>query len=144
MLVPSVQSVLALGLAALCAAWLWRLAGPREVARAVAVDTPGAGVDLALAGRLFGVPAAPLKPPAEANPLADVILKGIYRAKEGQGGFVVVQIGNQPPRPVLAGAEIKPGLKLTRLESDHAVFVREGTESRLSLPSRPNLVRQAP
>ncbi len=144
-LIRSAQSLLALALAALCAVWLWKLVGPREVARAPAIDTAGPGVDLVAAGRLFGVPPVQAKSgAAEANALADVILKGIYRTREGEGGFVVVQIGNQPPRAIFAGAEIKPGLKLARLSADHAVFTREGAETQLALPARPKLVQPAP
>jgi hypothetical protein len=143
-LIRAVQAVLALALAALCALWLWKLAGPREVARAPAIDAAGAGVDLVAAGRSFGVPPVQAKSAPEANALADVILKGIYRTREGEGGFVVVQIGNQPPRAIFAGAEIKPGLKLSHLEPDHAVFVREGAEAKIALPARPKLVQPAP
>ena len=145
-LIRSAQAMLALALAALCAVWLWKLAGPREVARAPAIiGAADTGIDLAAAGRLFGVP--PIQPKsasAEADALADVILKGIYRTREGQGGFVVVQVGNQPPRAIFAGAEIKPGLKLSRLEPDRAVFVREGAEAQIALPARPKLVQPVP
>ena len=144
-LIRSAQAALALALAALCAVWLWKLAGPREVARVPAIDTAGLSVDLAAAGRLFGVPPVQARSAsAEADALADVILKGIYRTREGQGGFVVVQVGNQPPRAIFAGAEIKPGLKLSRLEPDRAVFVREGAEAHIALPARPKLVQPVP
>lgn len=144
-LIRSTQTVLALGLAALSAVWFWKLVGPREVARGPAIDTAGLSVDLVAAGRLFGVlPEQAKLAPAEANPLADVILKGIYRTRGGEGGFVVVQIGNQPPRAIFAGAEIKPGLRLARLGADHAVFMRDGAEAQIALPARPKLVQPVP
>ena len=144
-LIRSAHAVLALALAALCAVWLWKLAGPREVARAPAIGAADTGSDLAAAGRLFGVPPVQAKSAsAGADALADVILKGIYRTRAGEGGFVVVQVGNQPPRAIFAGAEIKPGLKLLRLEADRAVFVREGAEAQVALPARPRLVQPVP
>ena len=145
-LIRSARAVLALALAALCAGWLWKLAGPREVARAPAIiGAADTGIELAAAGRLFGVlPVQAKSQSAEANALADVILKGIYRTREGEGGFVVVQVGNQPPRAIFAGTEIKPGVKLLRLEADRAVFVREGAEAQVALPARPRLVQPVP
>ena len=139
----AVHLALALALAALCASWLWTIAGPREIARGTAGEAATISADLAAVGRLFGTAVAP-SAAAPVNPLADVLLKGVYRARDGEGGFVVVQIGNQPPRPVMAGAEIRPGLKLAKLGPDHAVFVGALGETRLELPVRPILVKPAP
>lgn len=133
-----VQLALTVTLAVIFAQGLWKLLGPREMARSPAKDTVATAVDLAPAAGLYGVPVQ-AKPPAQVNPLADVILNGIYRVGEG-GGFAVVRIGNQPPRAIHAGAEIKAGVKLARLGPDHAIFLRENEELRLSLPSRPKRV----
>ena len=138
----TINVAFAVALAALCASWLWRIAGPREIARAAGGSALAAAPDLAATGKLFGTPV--VVNPVVQNPLADVQLKGIYRTQEGSGGFAVVQIGNQPARPVMAGAEIRPGLKLSRLGADHAIFSGERGETRLDLPARPALIKPAP
>ena len=139
---PAVRLALALALAGVCASWLWTVAGPRGIARGTAGEAATMPVDLAAAGRLFGTAAA-ASAAAPVNPLADVLLKGVYRSREGEGGFVVVQIGNQAPRPVMVGAEIRPGIKLAKLGTDHGVFEDERGEIRLDLPVRPALIKPA-
>ena len=140
--VRAVLVTLFIALAAVSAQGLWKLLGPREMARLPASDAPAVAVDLAAVAGLLGTPAQP-KSPEQVNPLADVILSGVYRAGEG-GGFAVLRIGNQAPRAIHAGAEIRPGIKLAKLGLDHAIFLRGGEELRLSLPAKTRVATPVP
>jgi general secretion pathway protein C len=117
--------------------WALQLAGRKpSVAPPEIVADPRAGVDLAAAGRLFGV--APVAgshmPPPE---VANIQVIGI--AADPARGAAILSVDGKPGKPFLVGDTIVAGTKLGAVTADAVVVDRGGTRIELPAPARPSI-----
>lgn len=129
-------------LAALLALWLLWLIGA-NVTRMVRQRSDFAAVQSGplstqsaaqqvIGANLFGASVTPRA--AEFQPSSlNVRLKGVYAAEKDFSGFAILAVDNGPDIGVLAGSELKPGIKLNAVHSDHILITHDGLIERVNL-----------
>lgn len=124
---------LGLGIAALilAAVWLTRLSAPRPVAALPApmVNTPAPSREAAM--KVFGIGGN------QAALSAGIELTGIY-AGGNRRSFATFR-SPQGPASGVAGDQVRPGVLLQEIASDHVILRVDGAEHRLDLPARPTV-----
>jgi general secretion pathway protein C len=89
-----------------------------------------------VAANLFGAAASAPTGDAQASSL-NLKLKGVYAAQRDSSGFAILSVDGRPDVGVLAGSEIKPGVKLHAVNPDHILIVHDGAIERVNLaPTR--------
>jgi type II secretory pathway component PulC len=87
-----------------------------------------------VAANLFG--AAPSAPTGEAQATTlNLKLKGVYAAQRDFSGFAILSVDGRPDVGVLAGSEIKPGIKLHAVNADYVLIFHDGLIERVNLAS---------
>jgi len=128
-------------LAVLLGIWLvWLLAqggmrifmrGPGPAMQQAPLDTQSAARAVT-AANLFGASAPVAQGPAQATSL-NIKLKGVYAASGKFFSFAVMSVDGRPDTGVIAGSEIKPGVKLQEVNADHILISHDGVTERVDL-----------
>jgi general secretion pathway protein C len=89
-----------------------------------------------VAANLFGSASSGPTGEAQATTL-NLKLKGVYAAQRDFSGFAILSVDGRPDVGVLAGNEIKPGIKLHAVNADYVLIAHDGLIERVNLaPSR--------
>jgi general secretion pathway protein C len=132
-------------LAALLALWLmWlvaqgvlRIIWPAPQAASVRASplSPDEASRAVIAASLFGSSGtgAPTSAAEPAQSPLNLVLKGVYAPQRDFPGFAVLSIDGGRDIGVLAGSEVKAGVKLHAVNPDHILLSRDGVVERVSL-----------
>ncbi len=91
---------------------------------------PEINVPLTAATALFGGIAA--------NGMSNFQLTGIIVADRPGESIAIIAVDGAAARPYRINKEIKPGVRIQKVERDHVMLEQNGTLNRLSLPVRPD------
>jgi type II secretory pathway component PulC len=101
------------------------------VARSTSFSTHDAA-QAVIAANLFG--SATSAPSGEMlRSSLNLVVKGVYAAQGGSSGFAIVAIDGRADVGIITGSEIKPGVKLHAVGSDHILIARDGVVERVDL-----------
>lgn len=123
-------------LASVIAYWVVQIAAPRSpVAPAGAIGDARDGLDLQLAGQLFGLPGGAA--PAAGRTNSNIQVVGVAAGPPTASAVLIVD--GKPPKAFAIGDEVSAGMKLVEVRIDAAVFDRGGVRSEAPAPLRPSI-----
>lgn len=124
-----VSFVLFLALCASVAGWAlqWFRPAARPVAAAPVPEAP-VTVQLQAASTLFGARAQ------ASAPAAGYVLKGVIVARKPGDNVAIMAVEGQPPQALREGAEVAPGVKVTKVHPQFVLLSENGREKRVELP----------
>lgn len=67
---------------------------------------------------------------------ANIVVFGVVSSVRGQPGFAVLSLNGQPPRGVVEGEELSPGVRLEHVAADHIETIASGVRQKLALAPR--------
>ena len=123
----TVALVIALGW--VLARWTWALLAPPS--SGISPPTPASGLDRAALASLFGGTVV-AGGSSGAEPSGGLRLKGVVAATKSDAGSAIFNAGGKD-FAVRAGEEIRPGVKLAGVLTDHVLVERAGAPGRVDL-----------
>jgi general secretion pathway protein C len=120
--------------------WTWQWFAPRQEPRVPAISA--VVNQAAKANDLFGLPRQAIATTTPTKPVT-IRLLGIAAAHGGHEGYAVMQVAPGVVASVREGQSIAPGLKLSKVDTDHVVLERAGVAETLAWPLK-NTAMAAP
>jgi general secretion pathway protein C len=131
------NALMAALVAALAAWWALRIFAPAPAAPPPPLQAPPLrDVDPVAAARMFG------KVEAVSSGPSNVQAVGVY--SDGPASSAVLVVEGRPPRVVLIGQEVAPGLRLVEVTPQAAVLESAAGRQEARVPERPPLLQPAP